>query len=619
MSQDQPPNKQSHPPEAPDGAPPSTSLEEVRKRLESFGYLNSRIERFYLQSLSRTASQFLNRLFVSFRVGLLAGTVAAVLMTAGTLVFNTELLRRKLDILLLFIYFESFFVLLFTVLEFLLIFLVSVLLRISRGRRLVFAGQAVSFLIGLSFFAYFFYWGRTQIEYLRLFSNVSIAAMFLIVTLSCIFVAKCAWLGFLVAFRESDLGRILPNWRRFNLEFLLGLTAILILLPFILNRGESGEKEHPPVAVFSTNDRWILLAIDGVSRETLNHFAKTENIPHLRSLMAQTPPADFRILERSAPPVVWTSIATGVSPAQHGIRTPEVKRWRGQSSWIQETPLELAVHSIMIHAGFGQRQPVSGYLRKVKTFWEILSDNGLRAGVVNWWGSWPARNLRGWNVSERYYYKLASGGQSQEETFPRKLFQQYSSLYKGGSNKISGPDLDLFYLRLFNEQLKKDPVRVAALYLPGFDILNYEHYEARRIDPFSYTEAFVRHLNWIDNWLLQLQSQHPEYRVMMIFYQGRALPGHHSAMLVTGAQLTGKTSYSEYDVTPMLLYSCGLPLARDMKTELIRSVIARERLEKTPVRYVAEYTAPRDRVEFSHADQFNDLLVEQMKSLGYLQ
>ena len=552
-------------------------------------------------------------------MGLLAGTVAAILMTAGTLVFNTEMLRRTFDIFLLFIYFESFFVLLFTLLEFLLIFLVSALLRISGGKKLVFAGQAVSFFIGLSFFAYFFYWGRTQIEYLRLFSNVSIAAMFLIVTLSCIFVAKCAWLGFLVAFRESALGRVLPNWKRFNLEFLLALAAILILLPFILNRGESGEKDQPPVAVFSTSDRWILVAIDGVSREMLERFANTENIPHLRKLIAQTRPADLRIMEPAVPPVVWTSIATGVSSAEHGIRTPEVRRWRGQSSWIQETPLALAVHSIMIDAGFGQRQPVSGYLRKVKTFWEILSDNGLRVGVVNWWGSWPARNLRGWNISERYYYKLASGGQAQEETFPKELFQQYSSLYKGGTGKINGPDLDFFYLKLFQEQLKRDPVRVAALYLPGFDILNYEHYEAKRIDPFSYTEAFVAHLKSIDNWLFQLQSQHPEYSVMTIFYQGRSLSGQHSAILVPGIPIGGRLSYTEYDVTPMLLYSCGLPLARDMKTELIRSVITRDRLEKTPVRYVAAYNAPRDQVESGHVDQFNDLLVEQMKSLGYLQ
>ncbi len=569
-------------------------------------------------SLSRTASQFLNRLFVSFRVGLLAGTVAAILMTAGTLVFNTELVRRKLDIFLLFVYFESFFVVLFTLLEFFLILLVAALLRISGGRRLFAAGQAVSFLIGLSFFVYFFYWGRTQIEYLRLFSNVAIAAMFLVLTLSCIFVAKCAWLGFLVAFRESDLGRILPNWKRFNLEFLLALAAIMILLPFILNRGDLIEKENPPVAVFSTNDRWLLVAVDGVSEEILDRFVRTDAIPHLQAMIGQTPAKRLQILEPSAPPVVWTSIATGVAPAQHGIRTPEVRRWRGQSSWIQETPLALAVHSIMVHAGFGQRQPVSGYLRKVKTFWEILSDNGLRVGVVNWWGSWPARELRGWNISERFYYKLSSGGQALEETFPPDLFQQYSTYYKGKKDKISGTDLDRFYMDLFQEQLNKDPVRVAALYLPGFDILNYEHLEARRIDSFTYTEAFVDHLKWLDDQLSRLQAKHPEYRLMMIFYQGRSLGSQHSAILIPSGPLK-KSNLNEYDIAPMLLYSCGLPLARGMKTDLIRMTVNQKRLVRMPVRYVAGYAAPRDRVESSHVDQFNDLLVEQMKSLGYLQ
>ena len=621
MDQDLPENNNRIDPEAPSGAPPtsnSSSLEEVRKRLQSFGYLNSKIERFYLLSLSRTASQLLNRLFVSFRVGVLAGTVSALLMTAGTLVFNTELSQTLLDLLLLFFYFEIFFVALFTFLEFVLIFLVAALLRISGGRTLFLAGQAVSFLIGISFFAYFFYWGRAQIEYLRLFSSVSIAAMLLVLTLSCIFVAKCAWLGFLVAFRESDLGRVLPNWKKFNLEFLLAFAAILILLPFLLQRGDNHPKEQPPVAVVSTDDRWIVIAVDGVSEEILTRFAASGVVSHLNQRIQTGPLQRMRILEPSAPPVVWTSIATGVPATQHGIRTPEVRRWKGQSSWIQETPLALAVHSIMVDAGFGQRQPVSGYLRKVKTFWEILSDNGLRVGVVNWWGSWPARELRGWNVSERYYYKLSSGGQAQEETFPRELFQQYSGLYKGGADKISGPDLDRFYFELFHNQLQKDPVRVAALYLPGFDILNYEHLDARRMDPFAYTEAYSKHLKWLDGEIAELTSQHRQHKILLIFYQGRALSNHHSAILVPDTTPERGAAYTEYDVVPMLLYSCGLPVARNMKVDRIASSFG-DRISKMPLRYVGSYDAPRDRVDSEHVDQFNDLLVEQMKSLGYLQ
>src|SRR5919197_945415 len=89
----------------PDPPPPpadESSLEEVRKRLQSFGYLNNPIGRFYLGSFTATASQFLNRCLLSFRTGLLSGSVAAILMTTGTLAFNVELLRNKLDLLLLF-------------------------------------------------------------------------------------------------------------------------------------------------------------------------------------------------------------------------------------------------------------------------------------------------------------------------------------------------------------------------------------------------------------------------------------------------------------------------------------------------------------------------------------
>jgi hypothetical protein len=273
----------------------------------------------------------------------------------------------------------------------------------------------------------------------------------------------------------------------------------------------------------------------------------------------------------------------------------------------------------MVHAGFGQRQPVSGYLRKIKTFWEILSDHGLRVGVVNWWGSWPARELRGWNISERFYYKLSSGGQPQEETFPRPLFGQYTSLYKGSKDRINGPDLDRFYMDVFQQQLKKDPVRVAALYLPGFDILNYEHLEAKRMDSFAYADVFVDHLKWLDDQISRLHAGHPEYKFLIIFYRGRALTNQHSAIVIPGLHPLKQSTLTEYDIAPLLLYSCGLPLARGMKQDLIRSVVGSDHLARKPVRYVAPYLAPKDRVESSHVDQFNDLLIEQMKSLGYLQ
>ncbi len=299
---------------------------------------------------------------------------------------------------------------------------------------------------------------------------------------------------------------------------------------------------------------------------------------------------------------------------------PEVRRWGGVSSWMQITPFELALHSITAHAGFGQRQPVSGYLRKAKTFWEILSDTGIRTGVLNWWGSWPAEPIRGWNVSERYYYKLMAGEPPQNETFPPDLFSKYSTGNK--QLKIGGPELDRFYASIFQNQLRRDPVRVAALYLPGFDILNYEFFESRRLDPFSYTEKYRNHLQWLDQTLQMIHQENPDYNLLLILYQGRELTNDNSGVFLYGAGFrkgNDSVRISETDVTPLLLYTCGLPVAQGMNIALIRASIPEQRMAAAPVRLAPAFRHRVTHPEPAHAGEFNDLLIEQMKSLGYLQ
>jgi hypothetical protein len=71
-------------------------------------------------------------------------------------------------------------------------------------------------------------------------------------------------------------------------------------------------------------------------------------------------------------------------------------------------------------------------------------------------------------------------------------------------------------------------------------------------------------------------------------------------------------------VTPLILHTCGVPISRSMKADLLKVVLPREFLARIPVREVGSY-AKKDRVDIEHAGEFNDLLVEQMKSLGYLQ
>jgi hypothetical protein len=376
------------------------------------------------------------------------------------------------------------------------------------------------------------------------------------------------------------------------------------------------------VAVLSTTDRWIVIGVDGVSLDLLQRFSANGELPNFNRLLSESFVSKLQFDGAGVPPVAWTTVATGVTPEEHGILMPEVRRLGGVSSWMQMTPFELAFHSVLMHAGLGQRQPVSGYMRQTKAFWEILSDSGIQTGIVNWWGSWPARSLRGWNVSERYYYKVASGNPPQDDTFPPELFNQFKSVAGKTSSKINGPQLDRFYTSVFESLFQQKPVRVAALYLPGHDILNYEFLERKQMDAFTYTAQYREHLKWLDDQIGKI-SGNSDYSLCIILSAGRSLPGNSSGVLIHGPEtwkkgLIENRAFAERSITPLILYTCGVPVSSSMNGDLLQAVLPQQMLARVPIRTVNAYVK-KDRMEIEHAGEFNDLLVEQMKSLGYLQ
>ena len=138
--------------------------------------------------------------------------------------------------------------------------------------------EAFSFLTGLAFFVYFLYWGWTRLGVLRLLPDVGVITIIIVLLISCVFVARCAWLGFVVAFHEANCPG-LPNWRRHGYEVLLCLAALLILVPIVLKQSSAGEADEPPVTVLSTADRWIVIGVDGVSLDLLQRFSASGDLP----------------------------------------------------------------------------------------------------------------------------------------------------------------------------------------------------------------------------------------------------------------------------------------------------------------------------------------------------
>src|SRR6266542_3226350 len=85
-------------------------------------------------------------------------------------------------------------------------------------------------------------------------------------------------------------------------------------------------------------------------------------------------------------PVVWTTIATGMTPDLHGVLD------------FQEVDPQT-----------GASVPISGRSRRLPAVWNVASAEGLRVGVVGWWATHPAEEVNGFFVSDRASSILLEG------------------------------------------------------------------------------------------------------------------------------------------------------------------------------------------------------------------
>ena len=104
----------------------------------------------------------------------------------------------------------------------------------------------------------------------------------------------------------------------------------------------------------------IFIAADGLEWSVLEPLINQGKLPTIARLMAAGTYGYLESMEPTYSPVVWTSIATGKTPAKHGIE-----------------------HFVYSENG-RQRYYTSGH-RKTKAFWNILSDYGLEVDVLGWW------------------------------------------------------------------------------------------------------------------------------------------------------------------------------------------------------------------------------------------
>ena len=131
-------------------------------------------------------------------------------------------------------------------------------------------------------------------------------------------------------------------------------------------------------------------------------------MPALESMINRGVMGNLATLDPPFSPILWTSIATGMLADKHGIL-----------GFTEPMSNQVGV------------RPVSGYSRKVKAIWNILSQENYKTHVVAWWPSHPAEPINGVMVSNlAQKIDLESGKHTMPEgaVHPKELKVLFSNL-----------------------------------------------------------------------------------------------------------------------------------------------------------------------------------------------
>lgn len=121
--------------------------------------------------------------------------------------------------------------------------------------------------------------------------------------------------------------------------------------------------------------RLLLVGWDAADWAIIQPLLAQGKLPTLAKLIDSGFHGRLASLQPMLSPLLWTSIATGVRPHEHGILN------------FVEVDEDNEIRA------------VRGTSRKQKAFWDILKEEGIRSNVIGWWPSHPAENAGGISVS----------------------------------------------------------------------------------------------------------------------------------------------------------------------------------------------------------------------------
>jgi predicted AlkP superfamily pyrophosphatase or phosphodiesterase len=143
--------------------------------------------------------------------------------------------------------------------------------------------------------------------------------------------------------------------------------------------GEAGDVDRAA----APRPKVALIGVDGATWRVIDPLLQAGKLPHLAGLIQRGARAVLRKPSQDdASPVLWASIMTGTSPTTHGIQSFARRDENGKLAVVASTD------------------------RKVPALWNMVHARGGTSGVLGIWNTWPAEEIDGYIVSDRFAHTL---------------------------------------------------------------------------------------------------------------------------------------------------------------------------------------------------------------------
>jgi len=120
----------------------------------------------------------------------------------------------------------------------------------------------------------------------------------------------------------------------------------------------------------------LVIGLDGATLDIIRPMTRRGELPNLAALMEQGASGELASTIQPTTPQAWTTFMTGCTAAKHGI-----------FDFIERVP---GTHDVRF---------VNGSFKGVKSLWTILSERGLKVGVVNVPFTYPPEEVNGVMIS----------------------------------------------------------------------------------------------------------------------------------------------------------------------------------------------------------------------------